>query len=495
MSPLLAAWIAVVTYALITGFIAVRGAMRTSDVEGYTVGGRDVPAALVGLALCAQLTSVATFVINPGLVFHSGVSALMGYGVAAALGVTLGLVVFSARFRSVGSQTAALTVPQWIGARFDAPRLRGLFAVLSMGLVAYAVLIVTALALVLAGLLGLPAPLLAIGVAAFAVATVALGGANGHAWTGAAQALVMLAVAVLMIAKGLPYLFSGELFAALEPAQRGVVNPESFYFRNAFEVFVCNFVVGVALVCQPHIASKALYLRDDRQVRTYLGVAIVAGMVFLGVLVVGLYAHAVVPAGTPIDRVVPAWIGASFGPLLQVAIAIGLLCAGMSTLEGILLALASTLSIDIHPTWCRLTGASPSGALRFGRLSLVAIGAVVVVLAHQQIADPTGGSVAIFAQYGVYLLFTGTFVPLACGMFVPKAGRGLVTIATAAALLTWGVVDFFELSAMSNNPAFLATCGMAAAWGVIGLGLAAATLSRPAAPSGSGWSPAESRRG
>ena len=479
MSPSLLAWSAVLLYVAVVAGFAIRGALRTRNIDSYAVGNRDLPAALVGLALTAQLTSVATFVINPGLVFHAGFSALLGYGCAAGLGITLGLIVFSARFRRVGSQVAALTLPQWIGARFDSKLLRGAFAGLSLGLVAYAVLIGGALARVLGNLLGLSPGGVALCLTTFAVATVAFGGANGHAWTGAIQAMVMLGVAVVLVARGLPGLLDGSVVATLreaDPALLGATNPGSFYFRNLFEVLLCNFVVGGALVCQPHIVSKALYLRDDRQVRTYLTTAVIAGTVFLGVLVTGLYARAVVPPETRIDLVIPTWIGLAFTPTMQVVIAIGLLCAGLSTLEGILLALASTLSVDVHPAWRRLTGADPATALRFGRLGLVLVGVATVVLARRQIADPVGGSVAIFAQYGVYLLFTGALVPLAAGMFARSVGRVPVTLATFASVGTYVAAAAFEWSAMSNNPAVLATFGMAAGWGVLGVAEAIARL-------------------
>ena len=501
MSVTTLAWIAVAAYALVTLSLAIRGALRTRGVAAYAVGNRDIPAALVGLALTAQLTSVATFVINPGLVFHSGLSGLLGYGVAAALGITCGLVVFSARFRRVGSRIAALTLPQWIGRRYESPGLRGLFSTLSLALVAYAVLIVVALSLVLSGLLGVPAPTLVIVLTLFVVGCVALGGANGHAWAGAVQAVVMLLVALLLIGEGLPMLLGGGLMAdlkATDPNLVAITNPASLYFRNLFEVFVCNFVVGLALVCQPHIVSKALYLRDDRQVRAYLATAVVAGMVFLAVLLVGLYARAVVPAGTPIDQVIPVWIAAAFPPVLQVAIAIGLLCAGLSTLEGILLALASIASIDVHPAWRRLFAGEAGDddgvrALRFGRLSLFAVALVTIWLARGQIVNPTGGSVAIFAQYGVYLLFTGAFLPLACGMFVPFAGRRLVGAGVLAALATYVGASLLDFTHMSNNPAFLATCGMAVGWAVIGAGLVVGGVARIARSGHEGPSTERSR--
>ena len=492
------AWTAVTLYVLATVALTVRGALRTRNLEGFTVGNRDIPAALVGLSLTAQLTSVATFVINPGLVFHYGLAGLLGLGVAAAGGITVGLIVFTARFRRIGNQVAALTVPQWIGTRYESKGLRATFATLSLGLISYAVLIVVALALVLSGLLGVPAAAVAVVVTVFVVAYVLIGGANTHAWTNALQALVMLAVALVLIGTGLPLLWrDGGLvtrLAAQDPNLVSAVNPTSLYFRNAFEVFVCNFLVGLALVCQPHIVSKALYLREDRQVRTFLGVAVAAGLVFLGVLVVGLYARTVLPAATPVDQVVPLYIFQAFPPALQVVIGIGMLCAGLSTLEGILLALASICSIDVFPAVGRLLhidGARLSGeqwALRFGRGSLVVLAVPIALLALAQLANPTGGSVAIFAQYGVYLLFTASFLPLACGMFLPRVDGPLVALGVAYAVLTYLAVAALQLTVLHNNPAFLATCGMAAGWAMIGGGMAVRAYQRQLPMSSAGSS-------
>ena len=468
-----AAWIAVSAYALLLLAIAARGALRTRSIQDFAVGDRSVPPALVGLALVAQLTSVATFVINPGLVFHYGVSALMGFGVAAAAGITTGLIVFSARFRRVGSQMQALTLPGWIAARHGSEPLRAGFCALSLGLVAYAVLIVVALALVLSGLLGVtPAQVVPV-LVLFVVACVVLGGANTSAWTNAVQAVVMLVVALVLIGAGLPLLGDGllETIRQQDAALLGVTNPGSLYFRNLFEVFVCNFLVGVALVCQPHIVGKVLFLRDDKQVRTYLGVAVVAGMVFLGVLCVGLYARATIDPATRVDLVVPTWIATTFPAWMQVVIALGLLSAGLSTLEGILGALAAIAAIDLHG----LLGLKRVGGLAFGRLTLLALAAVTVALSWHQLANPTGGTVAIFAQYGVYGFFTAAFFPMVCGMFLPRVGRGAVTAGVLAALVAYVGLAWTAAVPFANNPAVLATwglgCGALATAGVAAGGL------------------------
>ena len=47
----------------------------------------------------------------------------------------------------------------------------------------------------------------------------------------------------------------------------------------------------MARVCQPHILTKALYVKDNRAVYKYLGVMLVVSTIFSSLLLVGLYAR------------------------------------------------------------------------------------------------------------------------------------------------------------------------------------------------------------
>jgi sodium/pantothenate symporter len=491
VSHLTLVWTALFLYVGITLFLTIRGMMRTKDLASFAVGNRDIAPAWVGLSLTAQLTSVATFVVNPGLVYHYGLSALMGLGVAAGLGIVTGLCVLSGPFRNVGDKVKALTIPQWIGARYESKGLRVFFALISLSLISFIVLIAVAIALTLFSLLQLTdisqTTWLVVGVMVFVFTYTLLGGANTSTYTNAIQALVMLLVGIILIASGYELFMSGEgLFAklsAIDPKLTAFANPEPFgYFRNLFEVFFCNFIVGLAIVCQPHILGKSLLLKDSSQIKTYLGVAILAGTVFVSVMLVGLYARVSLDQVARIDLVVPTYIAKNFSSGTQVLISMGLLCAGISTLEGLLLALSAIFSSDLYLTFRPLNPETRDQdlkkALRFGRISLIVVGIGCVLLSIWQLRNPTGGSVAIFAQYGVYLLFTATFLPIACGLFLPSVTRGLVSLGVAASTLFYfipAIVHKFAPTApffyMGNNPAILATCGIIAGWVVVGVGL------------------------
>lgn len=498
MNAIVLAWVAVGAYVLLTIGLTIRGAMKTSSLESFAVGNRDIPPMFVGLSLTAQLTSVATFVVNPGLIYAFGVSGLLGLGLSAGLGIILGLIFFSARFRSMGATVQALTIPQWIGARYKSKGLRIFFAFLSFLLVTFAVLIVVAIARTMGILLNVNPNILISAVVLFVFAYVMLGGVNTHAYTNAIQAMIMLVVALVLILSNLSMFWSDpplmKELADIQPTLATATNPYSLLFRNYFEVFVCNFLVGVAIVCQPHILSKALYLKEDSQVRQYLTVAILGGLVFVCVMVVGLYARVLfqpvnevgslfsMMSQAPVlkfDGIVPTYIFMNFSATVRVLIGIGILCAGLSTLEGILLALSAIISSDLFLTLTKPASDNPSKeeqeargkkALMFARGMMIAVALLTIGLSMWQLAHPTAGSVAIFTQYGLYLLFTVSFFPLASGMFFPNVQRATITASVAVGFVVYFAVFFLKFTSMYNNPAFLATCSIISGWIVIAIG-------------------------
>ena len=146
-------WILFIAYAVAIIALAVWNRRRAASMKGFAVGSRSVPPFFVGLSLAANMTSVATFVINPGLIHAYGWSGIVGYGFAAPLGIFLALIVTTKRFRRIGDQFTVLTVPQWLGDRYDDRRVTVLFAGASLLQITFLVLIVTALVLVLMSVL------------------------------------------------------------------------------------------------------------------------------------------------------------------------------------------------------------------------------------------------------------------------------------------------------------------------------------------------------
>ncbi len=478
MSESFWSWVFFGLYVAVVTLIAWR-ARRAASLETYSVGSRKVGPVAVGMSLAANLTSAATFVINPGLIYLYGVSGVLGYAVAAPLGIFLGLVVFSKSFRRIGDRTRVLTVPQWIGDRFGDRRLSVWFSVLSLLQITFLVLIVVGLTQVLRSALELPAPVALGIVVAFTFAYILLGGAGTHILTNTMQAGIMIVVALLFLGSGFEFFRGGvtaffERLAAVGPYYASVTNPTSLLFRDLFEVFVANFVVGVAIILQPHIISKALYLRDEKEVNRYLATAIIVSGLFFAVLVTGLFARLAMPGETLApDTVMATYMVMRFPPFLRAVVVLGLLAAGFSTMEGILVALSSIFPNDFlrnvvgggrrdDPEW-------KARALVYARWFLVALAPVTILLSWKQTVDPSL-SVAIFAQNGVYGLFAATFVPVLLGVFTRHTARGWVFAASASALVVHFGMYYGGITHYHNNPAVPATTAIAVSLIVGGIG-------------------------
>lgn len=490
------AWTAFLVYVVVTLVLAWLGSRKTGDLTSYAIGDRTMRPWVVGLALAASMTSTATFIINPGIVYAYGLSAVLGYGVSAGLGLMVGIVVLSKGFRRQGVSVKALTVPQWIALRWDNRLLAVFYAAVNLLLVSMVVLICYAMAGLLQTVLQLDSlvPGWGFEVGLFAVVLFVFsytlwGGTFAHAYTNTAQGLIMIVVAVLLIGSGIHFLADGflERLAASDPQLATVTAPSSILFRNLFEVFGVNLAVGLALACQPHFLNKALYVESERQVNRYLAVAVGAGVVFNLVLLCGLYARLgpeeavaryVAESGLGIDGVMPAYIVQTFPPAVSVLVSVALLAAGMSTLDGILVALSAIVANDVFLVLRRGADGEADGeasgrlAFRVGRWTLVVLAVLTIVLALYQHRYKEL-SIALFAQEGVYAVLIATFVPVLFGIFSTRLPAVAVVASSSVALAVHFAFRYGELSILTaadyTNPGLTATYGLIASLVTAGL--------------------------
>ncbi len=457
------------------------GMKKATTATGFAIGNRDMGPVFVGIVMAASIASTATFVINPGFVYTHGLSALLHYGVAAQAGVAFGLLAVCKGFRKLGEAHGVLTIPDWIRVRYGSPRLATAFAWLNLLSIAFVVLILVGCAMLLSALLGLPylAALVAVLVVVFSY--VVLGGAYAHAYTNIVQCGMMVIVAIALFASGLHY-FDGGFVAALQkvsPSWAAPVNPDSDLYGSVFAVFVSAFVVTFALMLQPHVLTKTLYLRNERDMRRFIATTVVVGLVFGLCLFVGVYARlegAVHPLAEQ-DRVVTDYVlrvfgsGAS-GEMLAAVMVVTLLAAGMSTLDGILVAIAAVVSHDLVMRGKHTD--DPKKGLLASRIALVVVGVASFVLA----IDPPE-LVGLFAQRGVYALAAASFVPIVFGVLV----RGPVPAALVGVAAATGVATHLVLPLVAEvpNPAVSATWAILASTmvGLVGL---VATRRRTTAP-------------
>jgi len=450
-AKILAGWILVALYVGAIIILVVRGARRTKGVADYALGNIAFSPVAVGLALAASTTSAATFIINPGLVAYFGLSAVFGLCVVLPISMFISLVVLTKGFRRYGETVKALTLSQWVGERFQSRGFAVFFAFLSLLLVTFIVLILVGITKVVAASLVLNELAVLAALVVFSFGYMMFGGANSMVYTNTVQAVIMIVVAVILLASGYEHFAGGvggfvDKLRAIDPNIAGLYNTESPLFRDWFEVIFCTIVVGASIVCQPHIITKSLLLEKRRDVNLYLTTGIIVQFLFFLVVIVGLYARLEFPdllhGGQAIlpDSVISTYLVTSFPWYVGVLVFLGLISAGMSTLEGLIQSLSIIITNDliknIHD-WRSGRELADRSLFVLNRVVIVCLAAVSFGLAWWQLVAPNL-SVIIFAQLGVYAFFAAAFVPVLFGTFF----KDTPPVAVMAAAVTAVVVHF-----------------------------------------------------
>lgn len=457
---LIAVWISLALYAGVILYFVVRGARRTKTMADYATGTFHFSPSAIGLSLAAGMTSAATFIINPGFVAYYGISSFLSMAVFLPLGAMISLVILSKQFRKIGNVVQAKTIAQWLGTRFNSKGFRLYIAFLSLLHLTFIVLICVGLTQVLSKALNADVLYVLIGIVVFTFGYMMFGGANSMVYTNMIQAMLKVVVAIVILASGYHFFTDGVggLFSKLDlidPMLTKPFNPSSPLYRDFFEVVICQFIVGVAIVCQPHIITRSMLLKDDKDMNRFLTVSLVLLSLFFVVVFAGLYGRLVFPGlqynggKLPLDGVMSAYVVTSFVPAMSLFLVVGLIASGIATLESLIQSISTTITSDIIKP---LTGKSElKNELMINRVVIACMGAITIIVSYRQLLHPEL-SVGILAQNGVYASFSAAFVPLLFGMFLKDVHKAAPIIASVVAIVVHFSVYYGRLTPYMQNP-------------------------------------------
>lgn len=460
-------------YGLLISFIALTfglswiGMQKAKSIKGFSIGNKDLSPILVGITLASSTASTALFVINPGFIYQDGMSAFLHYGVAAPLGSFAAILLLTKRFRKSGDSLGSLTIPGWIYDRYQHRGLSLLFAFTNLLTITFVVLILVGSSYLLSTHFPISQQAALIACMAFVFSYVLMGGVYAHAYTNAFQGVMMLFIALFLFFQGFKY-FNGDIFGSIASVGENYAkayNPDSKLYTDFFSVFLSGFLVTFALMLQPHILSKVLYLKDDKSVNKFIWTAAIVGSCYALVLFVGFYAKLSGVEAARQDTVVAQYILQEFstgtiGPYISAFITVTLLAAGLSTLDGILVALSAMTVNDIYRPFAKFDSPEQyqQRGLKLSRFVLVGIGLIALALSW---TPPM--LVGLFAQQGIYALAAASMVPILFGIFGPKdvPASGMLVCALI------GLIGhlFFTFSGGVYNPAVSSASAMLLSFG------------------------------
>ena len=444
------AWVLFIIYLLLTAWIGWQGQKKTSGFSSFALGNKDIHPVFVGITLAASVASAATFIINPGFIYVDGFSAWFHMVVGIGLGFIAMLYFLSFQFRRIGDENKALTIPDWIGKRYKSRGFALFFSILNLLSFAFVVLLVGGISIVMQSLLGISNSNALLITLIFVTGYVFIGGTYAHIFTNVLQGTLMIGVTILVLVSCATILNDSpdsfiDRINAINPDLISLVNSNGRLFNDVFSIYIAGFIIGAVLVCQPHILTKALYVKNDKQVKQYLSVFTILWILFLLLGSVGFFAHLVLPDGALVDAttgafrqdlVMTAYLEHMFPDWVHTLASVILIAAAMSTLDGLLISIstitANDLVLNLFAKKQELNQqAKMKLALRTSHvvLILIAIAAYLINLNPPKL-------LGIFGQIGVYGLTVAAAPALIFGVMYKDPPLKYIWWSSIIALIT-----------------------------------------------------------
>ncbi len=421
-------WIVLVMFAVYTAFLvhhAIAGKRRTRALSDYYVGGRSMGGIVLGLSFFATYSSTNSFVGFSGQAYSYGAAWLL-LAPAAVIFSLLAWMFVAPRLRSFTEQLDSVTIPDFIGFRFDSTAARFTAALIVLfASFLYMTAIFKGIGNLLEVFLDIPYVVAIFIVLVIVMVYTAVGGFISVVRTDALQGIVMSFAALL--------LFVGTVSAAgglgtIADLKVDPATADLFRWDTAmpFPVLIGIIMAGtMKFIVEPRQLSRFYALEDERARKQGLWVSTLTFLVVYAMLLpIGLYAHSAIPQTlTDTDLVVPTLLDSDvFAAPISAFLLVAMVAAAMSSLDSVLLVMASTCERDVVGIWQRaLTDRKALRATR-GYVALFAVITAAIAL------DPPGQIVELTVFSGG--LYAACFFPaIVLGLYW-RGGTGVGAVSS-----------------------------------------------------------------
>jgi Na+/proline symporter len=281
-----------------------------------------------------------------------------------------------------------------------------------------------------------------------------MGGSHADIITDGIQGVMMVLIALIIgimfvLAVGFPGTGPAEINNALV-----AVNPsmgwDNYFIEGdalfgSFWLVTLIFIAHIPFAMNPHIGKLAFALKDPKQIRTFLLIAIPVGSILGFTVLGGLHARAlvgeeIIAAGLKPDAAIPVLFTQLFPPFIAGMLGVGVLSAIMSTSDGLFIAIAVIFSNDLYKkTFAPIIHKDKSpaqiekNALTISRVAIILIGVVAIWLAW---TPPK--FLAILLWIGVGGILAGASGPLLVGSLWSRATKPAAIISFLVGVLGYG---------------------------------------------------------
>ena len=350
-------WWSIAIYLLVAIGIAILSRQRpakggSESMSGYFLGNRQMNGFVSALSYSATTYSAFMMVGLAGLTYAGGVGAF-GFEIIYFAGVSL-VAVFGPKFWAVGKKFGYVTPSEMLSHRYHSKQVAMAVSIAScIFLIPYSAVQLAGVGYLLQGITD-GAITFTTGVVLATVIAIFfsyIAGIRSVMWTDSLQAIMMIVASTLVAFLVIQSLGGfGALFDTLateHPQSLTVPGPGLFSFVTFLGLTIPWFFFSLS---NPQVSQRLFMPSSLRSMRHMLIGFLVFGFIYTLVSVLwGFSALAAFPSLERADLATPTLLASEFvPPVLGVIVMIGIMAAAVSTIDSIMLTLASMVSRDVY---------------------------------------------------------------------------------------------------------------------------------------------------
>ena len=430
-----------VLYLGIMAFIGWYAGRKTNNIGDFFVLSGKAGVVVSGIAYFSTQFSMGTFLGTPGTIYGVGYAGMAISVPGAVFCMILPALLIGRKLITLGHKYGFLTMADYLTDRYHSKNMSGVLGVMML----FFLVPMMGAQIIGAGVIvhvftGLPEWVGVVGMGIIVILYCMTGGMKGAMMTDVIQGSLMIATAVVTF---IVSVVMGGGFSNINHTLQSM-NEAYLTFPGAngympWTYYVSNIVLwSFFTMGQPHLFTKFFAMKDHKTMfrAILLGTA---GMFFSATLIewAGVNGIASIQNIEKADQIIPMILQRGMNPFLASIFIAGIVAAGMSTIDGILVTTTGAVTRDIYQKIIN-KNATDEAVMSLSKVVTVIIGIVVICFGVFQPGSIFEINLFAFSGMAIFV------VPILFGIYWKKA--------TAKGAIAAVIVGIISLLLFTLNP-------------------------------------------
>ena len=430
-----------VLYLGIMAFIGWYAGRKTNNIGDFFVLSGKAGVVVSGIAYFSTQFSMGTFLGTPGTIYGVGYAGMAISVPGAVFCMILPALLIGRKLITLGHKYGFLTMADYLTDRYHSKNMSGVLGVMML----FFLVPMMGAQIIGAGVIvhvftGLPEWVGVVGMGIIVILYCMTGGMKGAMMTDVIQGSLMIATAVVTF---IVSIVMGGGFSNINHTLQSM-NEAYLTFPGAngympWTYYVSNIVLwSFFTMGQPHLFAKFFAMKDHKTMfkAILLGTA---GMFFSATLIewAGVNGIASIQNIEKADQIIPMILQRGMNPFLASIFIAGIVAAGMSTIDGILVTTTGAVTRDIYQKIIN-KDATDESVMKMSKVVTVIIGIIVICFGVFQPGSIFEINLFAFSGMAIFV------VPILFGIYWKKA--------TAKGAIASVIVGIISLLLFTLNP-------------------------------------------